>query len=34
MAVGMIKLSLTFTELWQFLAKNFLKNVKNALLET
>jgi hypothetical protein len=33
MAVGIVKLPLTITELWQFFAKNFVKNRENALLE-
>jgi hypothetical protein len=30
-AVGIVKLPLTITELWQFFAKNFVKNRENAL---
>jgi hypothetical protein len=32
-AVEIVKLPLTITELWQFFAKNFVKNHENALLE-
>jgi hypothetical protein len=33
MAVGIVKLSLTITKLWQFFGQNYSKKRENALLE-